>query len=106
MFRRIVAVGIAAAALSLAGSVQAQAYAPQDELRLLLMGDQGQSDAFKQLSIKLGRKTCADIDRNPGRKGVLIAFDRLHPGTNVGINGMTATEIDIMTYCPNHLLTP
>lgn len=106
MLRQTVAVGIVAAAMLGSGGAVANAFTPQEELRFLLLGHQQQSDAFKQLSSSLGRTTCAEIERTPGNKSVRIAFDRRHPGTNVGLNGMTATEIDIMAYCPQHLLGP
>ncbi|WP_067827294.1 hypothetical protein [Nocardia inohanensis] len=97
-----------AVSVAIAGPSQAvaQAFTPQDELRFLLMDDMNQSDEFKAASVSLGHKTCVEIERAPGRKAQLIAFDRRNPGTNVGVNGMTATEIDIMAYCPAKMLQP
>ncbi|MFI6867147.1 hypothetical protein [Nocardia sp. NPDC050406] len=83
----------------------AQAFTPQDELRFTLMGDQQQSEFYKRVSVSLGHKTCAEIDRHgASRKAALIAWDRRNPDTNTGLNGLTATEIDILAYCPRHLL--
>ncbi|MBL1079092.1 DUF732 domain-containing protein [Nocardia sp. 2] len=106
MLRQAIAVGIVATAMLGFGGAVAHAFTPQDELRFHLMQDQHQSDAYKTRSISLGHKTCAEIERTPSRKAALIAFDRQHPATNVGMNGMTATEIDIMAYCPAHMLRP
>lgn len=106
MLRQSVAVGIVAAAMLGSGNAVAAAFTPQDELRFLLLDDQTQSDAYKRASVSFGHKTCADIESNPSRKAALIAFDRRNPSTNMGANGMTATEIDIMAYCPWRMLEP
>ncbi|WP_067548051.1 hypothetical protein [Nocardia crassostreae] len=83
----------------------AHAFTPQEELRFLLLKHQHESDAFKGISATAGHRTCTEIDRyGQGRKAFRIAFDRMHPETNVGLNGMTVTEIDILTYCPQHML--
>lgn len=104
--RKTVVVFAATVAIAGFGQAVAQAFTAQDELRFMLMEDQQQSDFYKAVSVSLGHKTCADIDRHgPSRKATRIAFDRRHPATNVGVNGMTATEIDILAYCPRHLLT-
>ncbi|MFC9997551.1 SANT/Myb-like DNA-binding domain-containing protein [Nocardia sp. NPDC127526] len=87
------------------GAAVAHAFTPQEELRFLLLKHQHQSDNFKAISAMAGHKTCAEIDRyGQGRKAFRIAFDRMHPETNVALNGMTVTEIDILTYCPQHML--
>ncbi|QLY29861.1 hypothetical protein [Nocardia huaxiensis] len=106
MLRQALAVGIVATAMLGFGNAVAHAFTPQDELRFALLDEQRESDAYKQLSISLGHKTCTEIERAPGRKTALIAFDRQHPATNVGLNGMTATEIDILAYCPGRMLEP
>ncbi|UGT42131.1 hypothetical protein LTV02_01480 [Nocardia yamanashiensis] len=104
VFRKFFVAFAVSVVIAGSGEAVAQAFTPQDELRFLLMDDLHQSDQFKSYSVSLGHKTCADIDRNgPARKASLIAFDRRNPGTNVGVNGMTATEIDILAYCPQHL---
>lgn len=106
MFRKLFVAFAASVAIAGSGQAVAQAFTPQDELRFLLMDDLRQSDQFKAYSVSLGHKTCADIERTPGRKDQLIAFDRRNPATNMGVNGMTATEIDIMAYCPARMFQP
>ncbi|NNH72713.1 hypothetical protein HLB23_23090 [Nocardia uniformis] len=104
--RKAVVVFAASVAIAGFGQAAAQAFTVQDELRFVLMDQQRQSDFYKQVSVSLGHKTCTEVGRHgPSRKAALIAWDRRNPHTNMGVNGMTATEIDILAYCPQYMLT-
>lgn len=105
MLRKTVVVAAASVAIMGFGGAVANAFTVQDEAKFFLMGDQQESPSYKALDVEIGQLTCKALNYGlPGTKADLMAYDREHPDTAMGILGLTETEIDTLVYCPQYLL--
>ncbi|CAM4451869.1 hypothetical protein NONI108955_29715 [Nocardia ninae] len=105
MLKTVVATAMAAVGITM-GAGAANAFTPQDELKFFLMDHQDWSPDFKQDDVDSSRVICGILDhRVPGDKARLIAIDRRYPSIGVGHLGVTDTEVSVLIYCPQHLLS-